>query len=168
MGTHPIFESDFDCLTEMGLTFGTLGTQFGKGGTSFVGDVRGRAAYGLSLTKYPVQDVLPKTEPAMYYKNALYLKDGAEILPFFVPRAWKNHATNGGVYFGAWRYAETRRRQYKIFGAVAFVWFLMVQANKDSKLNISWRGGDSIWYGKAAPSLHEDHVLAHSLGVMAK
>merc|ERR1712042_107160 len=83
MGTHPIFESDFDCLTEereMGTAFTKVGSRVGPNGTQFIGDIQGSAKYGLPLKSHPVQDVIPKREPINYIRNTLYPKAGSKFM----------------------------------------------------------------------------------------
>merc|ERR1711953_1373108 len=47
MGTHPIFESDFDCLTEkMFRQFGRFGSRFGRQSYRFSGDEAQQMTWG--------------------------------------------------------------------------------------------------------------------------
>merc|ERR1712212_17703 len=166
-GTHPIFESDFDCLTEereMGTAFTKVGSRVGPNGTQFIGDIRGQAAYGLPLRSHPVQDVIAKTEPINYIRNTLYPKAGARFL--ILPRQYALVPTNNGVFWGAWRYGHSRAIIYQValFCAVMYIW--AANSAYGGKFNKSWRGGDSILYGNTGKNLHEEHLLANKLGSM--
>merc|ERR1711931_147279 len=98
MGTHPIFESDFDCLTEereMGTAFSRVGSRVGPNGTQFIGDIQGSAKYGLPLKSHPVQDVIPKSEPLNYIRNTLYPKAGSKFM--LLPRQYAMVPHNNGL-----------------------------------------------------------------------
>merc|ERR1712131_505585 len=60
MGTHPIFESDFDCLTEMGMKFLLLGAVFGVLGQKYL-DMRNHSFREmreyLQLIKYTCPEI---------------------------------------------------------------------------------------------------------------
>merc|ERR1712157_290186 len=116
MGTHPIFESDFDCLTEereMGTAFSRVGSRVGPNGTQFIGDIQGSAKYGLPLKSHPVQDVIPKSEPPNYIRNTLYPKAGSKFM--LLPRQYAMVPHNNGVYWGAWRYGHQRANIYWLY-----------------------------------------------------
>merc|ERR1712012_162698 len=140
MGTHPIFESDFDCLTEA------------------------RADYGFPLKSHPVQDVIPKREPINYIRNTLYPKAGSRFL--LLPRQYALVPHNNGVYWGAWRYGHSRANIY-LAALIAFVGHLWAANSAyGGKFNKSWRGGDSILYGTTGKNLHDEHVTMDKLGRM--
>ena len=60
----------------------------GIGGSMFPGCVAGEAAYGLPLSKYPVQWVAPKKEANMFYRETLYPKQGYKIMSMIHPRQY--------------------------------------------------------------------------------
>merc|ERR1712142_1028583 len=167
MGTHPIFESDFDCLTEereMGTAFTKVGSRVGPNGTQFIGDIQGSAKYGLPLKSHPVQDVIPKREPLNYIRNTLYPKAGSRFL--LLPRQYALVPHNNGVYWGAWRYGHSRANIY-LAALIAFVGHLWAANSAyGGKFNKSWRGGDSILYGTTGKNLHDEHVMMDKLGRM--
>ena len=71
---------------EMGTAFSRVGSRVGPNGTQFIGDIQGRAHYGLPLKSHPVQDVIPKREPLNYIRNTLYPKAGSRFL--LLPRQY--------------------------------------------------------------------------------
>merc|ERR1712126_804585 len=85
---------------EMGTAFSRVGSRVGPNGTQFIGDIQGRAHYGLPLKSHPVQDVIPKREPINYIRNTLYPKAGSRFL--LLPRQYALVPHNNGVYWGAW------------------------------------------------------------------
>merc|ERR1711970_1561207 len=167
MGTHPIFESDFDCLTEereMGTAFSRVGSRVGPNGTQFIGDIQGSAKYGLPLRSHPVQDVIPKSEPINYIRNTLYPKAGSKFL--MLPRQYAMVPHNNGVYWGAWRYTSTRNIQYGVMAILAILHIKAAQSAHNGKFNKSWRGGNSDLYGVEGKNLSEEKLMAEKLGSM--
>merc|ERR1712131_548681 len=166
MGTHPIFESDFDCLTEArdGYSFSRVGSRVGPNGTQFIGDIQGKAAYGLPLRSHPVQDIIPKREPINYIRNTLYPKAGSKFL--LLPRQYALVPHNNGVYWGAWRYGLSRANIYMaaLICTIGHLW--AANSAYGGKFNSSWRGGASILYGPPGKNLNEEHLLLAKLGQM--
>ena len=70
----------------MGTAFSRVGSRIGPNGTQFIGDIQGKAAYGLPLRSHPVQDIIPKREPINYIRNTLYPKAGSKFL--LLPRQY--------------------------------------------------------------------------------
>jgi len=137
----------------MGNQLGTLGRVYGPQNTCFLGDVRSLARYGLPLAKYPIQDIPPKVEPDAYVKNVLYPKTGYRVHSTLLPRHFLKYPTNGGYYWGYWRYAQERNLMMKIWLGGMFVGLMACNAMADSPIHQSWTSTDSWWYGPAHPNM---------------
>ena len=50
------------------------------------------------------------------------------------------HPTNGGRYFGSWRYAEDRASQASLAAFLVGVWMFLALTMSGGTTNKSWRG----------------------------
>jgi len=139
----------------------------GIGGSCFPGCVAGDAAYGLPLSKYPVQWVAPEKEAAMFYRECLYPKIGYKTMNMMLPRQYMKHATNDGTFFASWRYVETRQMQASVAIFMFILWVYLALGMSGGSTNKSWRGHhDSFWFGEKHQVLLNIEELQHNLGRM--
>merc|ERR1712176_1155590 len=160
------FNFDFVQSVSMGSSASRIGARKGPRGTTFIGDIRSEARYGLPLESHPVQDVIAKAEPLNYIGNVLYPKVGARFL--FFPRQYALTPVNNGFHFGHWRKADNNALFFLVASFIIFGHFMAAKANYGSDFNVSWRGGDSVLYGKAGSAHANEILINEKLGGMYK
>merc|ERR1712062_218300 len=151
MGPIPFLRPISIVSQRMGNTLRTHGFARGPGGTTFMGDMAGRACYGLPLESHPVQ-IIPKRDASRFIANRIYPLEGEAM--YFAPRQYHRVPWNDGNSWNSWRFGGKQAPVRTIYIYFTVLLFFAIQGSAGGKFNRSWRGeGASLLHGSPSDGL---------------